>query len=783
MVNNDNNKDLPVKTEPEGEQGPAPEPAFTESESKYRTLIESSTDAILMLDAERNIVSCNQAFLALFQYHADEVIGQSIRIIHSSDESYATFGNAAYPVLEEINSFRTEWDFVSKEGDFLALETVTSPIREAATGTTRGYVAILRDVGDRKKIDRALRVSEESLRTIVDSVNDAIFIHRADGHIVYVNARMLELYRVTREEAMDHTMVADYSAPDNPLHLLPERFNRVLAGEDLFFGWKARRPGDGSVFDVEVSLRRIWLVDGHFILATVRDISERIKAERTVRESDEKYRNIFENATEGIFQTTPEGTLLSANPALARMYGFETPEELTAVTPGYQRQTFVNPEDGELFERLLVEQGSVEGFEAMRVRKDGSKIWTSVNARIVRGSKGEIAYYEGTVEDITARKQFESQFLQAQKMEAIGTLAGGIAHDFNNLLMGIQGYTSLMLSGFDPAHPFHEYLQAIEKQVRRGADLTKELLGFARRGKYEINRVNAREIVEKTSGLFGRTRKEITIHQTQEDQLWTVEADSGQMEQALLNIFINAWEAMPAGGDLYIDMANVVLGSDFVRPYIVKPGRYVRISIRDTGKGMDENTKKRIFEPFFTTKEMGRGTGLGLASVYGIVKNHGGFIDVWSEKGRGTMFSVYFPASQVTVEVAETAVEGIRYGNETILLVDDEEMVADVARKLLEALGYKVFVAHSGREAIDIYLRERKEIALVMLDMIMPGLAGGETFEFLKQINPDVKVILSSGYSLEGQASSIMESGCKSFIQKPYGIDELSRKIRDTLDS
>ncbi len=420
----------------------------------------------------------------------------------------------------------------------------------------------------------------------------------------------------------------------------------------------------------------------------------------------------------------------------------------------------------------------------------GEIIWIQQRDQIICDDHGEVLNVSGVFFDISDRKRaeeekkkLEARLQQVQKMEAIGTLAGGMAHDFNNLLMGIQGSTSLMLVDTDKNHPHYERLKNIEQYVKTGADLTRQVLGFARKGKFEAKLTDLNEIIDKTSGMFGRTKKEIKIHRRCQKGIWTAKVDQGQIGQVLLNLYVNAWEAMPGGGDLYLQSENVTLGEAYVEPFNLEPGKYVKASITDTGVGMDEEIQKRIFEPFFTTKEMGRGTGLGLASVYGIIKKHGGIINVYSKKGRGTTFTIYLPASEEKEVTSEKDLSGeVLKGKETILLTDDEDMIIDVGREMLKTLGYTVLVARSGKEAIEIYEKNKEKIDMVLLDMVMPQMGGGETYGKLKETNRDIKVLLSSGYSINGEAEGILERGCNGFIQKPFNMIQLSQRIREILD-
>jgi two-component system cell cycle sensor histidine kinase/response regulator CckA len=507
-----------------------------------------------------------------------------------------------------------------------------------------------------------------------------------------------------------------------------------------------------------------------------------------LRESDERYRSLFDNISDFIYTHDLEGRFLTINRLAAQTIGY-TPQELI----GLPISDLMIPELRHSFHEDYLPQIKKNGFfdgVTAYLAKDGAKHYIEYRSLLVK-QKGQEAYVSGIGRDITDRilsqrevKKLEKQLQQAQKMEAIGTLAGGIAHDFNNLLMGILGNTSLMLLEMDEGHPQYERLKLIERHVRLGADLTKQLLGFARGGKYEAKPADLNELVQKSAEMFGRTKKEITIHTKLEEDLWTAELDRGQIEHVLLNLYVNAWQAMPGLGQLYLETENIVLDDYYVKPYEVTPGRYVRLSITDTGVGMDKATQRRIFEPFFTTKEMGRGTGLGLASVYGIIKNHGGYINVYSEKNEGTTFRIYLPASEKTVsETTEIPEKEVFKGSETLLLVDDEDIIIEVGKQMLNALGYEVLLAKNGNEAIDIYTKKQDGIDMVILDMIMPDMEGGETYDRLKEINPDIKVLLSSGYSINEKASAILERGCSGFIQKPFDLGKLSRKIREIINT
>jgi len=506
------------------------------------------------------------------------------------------------------------------------------------------------------------------------------------------------------------------------------------------------------------------------------EIAERARAQEALQESEEKYRLLVENANEGIF-VGQDGVFKFPNRKTLELTGYSA-EELLRMPFG----DFIHPDDRETVierhRRRLGGEKPVSTYSFRIIHKSGLERTVQINSVLILWEDRPATL--SFLRDITQLVELEASLQQAQKMESIGTLAGGIAHNFNNVLMAIQGRTSLMLMDKDPAHPDFEHLKGIEEYVANAAGLTKQLLGFARGGKYEVSPTNLNELIKLENRMFGQTKKEIQIRGKYETKLWTVEVDRGQMRQALLNLYVNAWQAMPGGGDLYIQTENVTFDPDDAQSFEITTDRYVKISISDTGVGMDEATREKIFEPFFTTQEMGTGTGLGLASVYGIIANHGGFINVDSQKGGGTTFNIFLPASDKDVIEEEIPPGEIVTGEGTVLLVDDEEIIIDVSEQLLKRLGYRVLTAGSGKAAIDIYKGKEAEIDMVILDMIMPSMGGRETYDRLKAINPDIKVLLSSGYSINGQAREILDRGCNGFIQKPFNMKELSQKIRET---
>jgi PAS domain S-box-containing protein len=637
-----------------------------------------------------------------------------------------------------------------------------------------------------------IRKNEERFQQVAQSSQDWIWELDVDGRYTYSSQGIRQILGYEPEEIM-RKYYFDFYFPEDKENI-KETVKSTFAKQEAFFRLITKRVHNtGRLIFLETTGFPMFNDAGEMVgyRGVNRDISARIEIEEALSKNEKKYRELVENANSIILRMDSEGTVTFFNEFAQRFFGYSEAEIVGKNVVG----TIV-PEQGStgrdlksMIRHIALHPELYSNNTNENIRRNGDRVWIAWTSKPITDERGQVIGILCIGNDVTELKKaeeekenLEKRLLQAQKMEAIGTLAGGIAHDFNNLLTGILGYTSLMLYAMDESQPNYRKLKNIEEQARRGADLTAQLLGFARGGRYETKPTSLNNLLGNSAAMFGRTKKDITIHAKYQKDLWSVEVDRGQIEQVLLNLFLNAWQVMPDGGEIYLETDNVILDQKYVQHYSVPSTRYVKISVTDTGTGMDEQTQERIFEPFFTTKEMGRGTGLGLAMVYGIIKGHKGLINVYSELGHGTTFSIYLPASGKDVTDEMVANEELEWGDETILIVDDEEVVINVAKDILESLGYEVLIAHNGHEAIDIYKANNDKIHLVILDMVMPEMSGGETFDRLKEINPNINVILASGYSLNGMAKKIIEKGCRGIIQKPFTIVSLSHNVREALD-
>ncbi len=643
-----------------------------------------------------------------------------------------------------------------------------------------------------KQTQQALRQSEAHYHGLFEGVPVGLYRTTPEGRIIDANAMLIEMLGYPDRATLLARNAAELYA--DPLDREAWRRNMDQCASFYCSEIKMRRY-DGRVIRVANYSRAVRDSAGHILYyeGGLKDVTEQVMAQEALRRSEEKYRALYEetkraeelhqsllnSSADAIVIYDLEGRARYVSPVFTRLFGWTMEEvegrHIPFLPESEKEKTFAIIHD-------LIEHGKgCHGFETRRYTKDGRLMEVSISASRYDDHQGHPAGLLVVIRNITEKKMLEAQLIQAQKMEAIGTLAGGIAHDFNNLMMAILGNISVMLYDMDESHAHYRRLKNMERQIQRGSRLTNQLLGYARKGRYEVRPFDLNELIRESCEAFGRTRKEIRIGLELKPDLCFIQGDQSQIEQVLLNLCVNAADAMPGGGNLYITTSDVTHREITGRSFRVQPGRYVQLTLRDTGVGMQPETIERIFDPFFTTKEMGRGTGLGLASVYGIVKAHGGYIEVESEPGSGTTFRLYLPATDERPAAVAEGQEQILTGSGTILLVDDEETVLDVGSQMLERLNYRVVKAGSGQKAIAYYSAQPEKVDLVVLDMIMPDMGGGEVYDRLKEINPAVRVLLSSGYSIDSEAKEILKRGCNGFIQKPFNMLELSRKIGEVL--
>jgi PAS domain S-box-containing protein len=624
-----------------------------------------------------------------------------------------------------------------------------------------------------------LKESIKLYRTIVENSPDMLYRTDTHGRVTYVSPSSYQLSGYTAEEAVGFNLVDGYLYPEERATFLSKLQEN---GSVTNFEAQLKRK-DGSIFWASTNAHFIKDKSGNVlgVEGVTRDISERKIAEEALRKSEERFRLAFHTSPDCISLTrASDGMYLDINEGFTKTLGYSG-EDVIGKT-SLALNIWKSPDSRKRLVDDLSKKGYVENIEAEFVGKDGSVKIGLMSARLFKLGEEDIIL--SITRDITEHKKIEQQLHQANKLQALGTLAGGIAHNFNNLLMGIQGHASLIRVGgnSDSGHELSKHVHGIEQCVHSAAHLTKQLLGLARGGKYELKAIDMNELLLDSANMFGRTRKEIQIHTKLHHKQIVVNVDQNQIEQVLLNLFVNAWQAMPNGGDLYLETSVTTLGEAYCQSHKIDPGCFCQISVTDTGIGIDEETRQRVFDPFFSTKDTERGTGLGLACVYGIVKNHGGVVEVFSKINCGTTFNILLPSTSgeviKEVELKEKPIKG----SETILLVDDEAMVIDVGKPMLETLGYQVFVSINGQGAIDMVRRHGAAIDLVILDLIMPDMDGGQVFDHIRNLQPDLPVILSSGYSFDGQASDIIGRGCDGFIQKPFSLSKLSQKVRQILD-
>jgi PAS domain S-box-containing protein len=661
-----------------------------------------------------------------------------------------------------------------------------------------------------------------SFRDLLDAAPDAMIVVSSQGKIVLVNAQTEKLFGYTRDELLDQRLEI----------LIPQRFRKRHHGErDQFFADPHKRPmgsgidliglrKDGSEFPADITLSPIETEDGVVVLSSVRDITERkqneeiarqhaelkikmaeenaqlaaakkeleIVAERergaeALRRSQTRLNRLVESSIIGIGSATLDGKLIDGNDAFLKLLGYTREEVLS----GTLRWDALTPPEYHDIDQRAVQQlkntGVAAPWEKEYIRKDGSRVAVLIGVVTLPKEQGDVEAVSFVV-DISERKKLEQQLRQAQKMEAVGQLAGGIAHDFNNLLAIIIGYSEILGERLDKNDSLRLKAEQITKAGKGAAALTRQLLAFSRRQVLEPVILDLNSVVGDTSKMLQRLIGEhIELVTTAAPELGRVKADRGQIEQIIMNLAVNARDAMPHGGKLTIATANAEMDDVYCRQHPgAIPGSYVMLSVNDTGSGMDRETQTHIFEPFFTTKGQDRGTGLGLSTVYGVVKQSDGYISVYSELGRGTSFKIYLPRTDASVTAARSndGAESPR-GWETVLLVEDAQPLRELARELLEGNGYTVLEAANAADALRVAKNYRGPIHLLFTDVVMPGMDGRKLADHLVRINPELKVLYMSGYTDDAIVQyGVLGSGI-ALLEKPFTRESLTRKVREVL--
>jgi len=671
-----------------------------------------------------------------------------------------------------------------KNGEIMWISSFAECVVDPESPDTLVLYGGLVDITDRKRAEEELRKTSEYLEKLIGYANAPIIVWVPEFKITRFNRAFETLTGRKAEDVIGHSL--EILFPPDRVEPSMELIHRTLSGER----WETVEISilniDGSIRTVLWNSATILAADGLTPAATIAqgvDITERKQAEEALRERDKQYRNLFEESIDGVSFVLRDGTITDANPSFCELFGY-TREEMIGKDA---RELYFDPADRQRFQKEIEKKGFVKDYEIRFRRRDGTEIDALFTAVVQFADDGSVVGHRGILRDMTERKALQKQLLQAQKMEAVGALASGVAHDFNNLLQVVLGYSELVLSDEDLPYHLRDDLGRVLLAGRNGADLVQRLLTFSRKTETKPLNLDLNQRIRQTQKFLQRTiPKMIDIELILEDDLARIHTDPTQMDQVLMNLAVNARDAMPDGGKLTVITQNVTLDEEYCRLYVLgaTPGDYVLLKLSDTGQGMDEETVERIFEPFFTTKEIGRGTGLGLAMVHGIVKQNNGHITVYSEVGKGTTFRVYFPAIEGDVE-PDVGPTGIMpaFGTETVLLVDDEEFVRDLGKRILERSGYTVLTAVNGKEALELYKREREKISLVILDLVMPEMGGQQCLEDLLRIDPKARVLIASGYAVDGQTKEALETGARGSVGKPFDMRQMLQAVREVLDS
>lgn len=757
--------------------------------------LNSAANAIVITDKRGRIEWLNPAFTAITGYSFAEAVGRSTNILNSGAHSQEFYRELWQTILGG-QVWHGEMVNRRKDGTHYAEEMTITPVMNVA-GEIVNFVAIKQDVSKRNSAEHerhllASKIEQQRLRldNIFATVPGVVW---ETWTATDSNVQRVGFVSEYVETLTGYTVEEWLSQPDFWVNIVhPD--DREMAGVRGLESLSSKKESKIEMRWIRKDGKEIWVESNYAVVedeagdavglrGVTIEVTERKRAESELRQSEERYRELIENAHDIIYTHDLQGNYTSVNQMGQRITGYSHDEAMQM-----NMLDVVVPEDRERVREILNRKlagDNIATYEIEVLAKDGSRIPVEVNTRVIQ-KNGRPVGIQGIARDVTERKNLEAQLRQAQKMEAVGQLAGGVAHDFNNLLTAITGYSDLAIRKLQPQDPLRNNLEEIKKAGMRAAGLTRQLLAFSRKQVLQPKVLNLNSIVTDLEKMLQRLiGEDVELRIALEGELGNAKADPGQIEQVIMNLVINARDAMPRGGKLTIETQNIDLGDEYAKQHVgVEAGPYVLLAVSDTGIGMDKETEKRIFEPFFTTKEVGRGTGLGLSTVYGIVKQSNGLLWVYSELGRGTTFKFYLPrigdAAQEykRADVSEEKLEG----SETILLVEDDDTLRKLAAEVLAVYGYRVLEASNGGSALLICERHPEPIHLLITDVVMPEMGGVETAERLGRIRPDMKVLFMSGYTNNTIVHQGVMEADVNFIQKPFSPADLARKIRSVLD-
>jgi PAS domain S-box-containing protein len=765
------------------------EESLRESEERFRRAFDDAPIGMALISPEGRYLRVNGSLCDSLGYAAEELIGMAVEKIIHPDDHYTNRAHLEQLLSGKIAYTDTEKRVIHKKGHIVWMLVSISVVRDGS-GRPLYLVSQMRDISRQKQAEDAQRESEELFRSAFDDAPIGMALSSPDGHYLRVNRSLCGMLGYSEKELLATTWQAITHPDDLGMNL--SYMKQALAGDVHYFEVEKRYVHKGG--------RIVWALSGvslvrdergkplHFV-SQVRDITEQKRlAEEMVR-----LKQAVDNSGDVIFTTDAEGVITFVNPEFTRLYGYASSEVVGKTTPRILKSGKHTQEEYELLWKTILAK-RVAKDEVTNKTKDGGFIVVERFVSPILDDRGNIAGFLAVQRDMTERRraqeekaQIEAQLVLAQKMEAIGTLAGGVAHDFNNILTAIQGYTDLALMKVPEDDPLRHNLTEVRKASERAANLTRQLLLFSQRQAVVQKPVDLNRVVTDLLKMLGRIVGEhYKLETNLEADLWTVNADSGQIEQVIMNLVVNARDAMPGGGEISIATENVGADDEFYRQHPhARPGQLVCLSVSDNGVGMEDETLARIFEPFFTTKAPGKGTGLGLAVVHGIVTKHSGWIDVESEPGKGSTFRVFLPAaSKEVAEIIEAAPEPKRSPGTggRILLIEDETTTRELAEKVLTENGYVVFAVDTAKAAQSVFEREGGNFDLVFSDIVLPDGSGLELAELIHAKKPEIRALLTSGYESGADGIATAQAKGYPFLQKPYSLGDVLRMVRTLLN-